>query len=65
MTETRTAPVDATKDRSQFRQKAMIAGHFEQLARAREDGRKVSYTFVPGNLTELMGSLGLLPGTNV
>ena len=61
MTETRTAPVDSTKDRSQFRQKAMIAGHFEQLARAREDGRKVAYTFVPGNLTELMGALGLLP----
>jgi benzoyl-CoA reductase subunit B len=61
MTETRTAPVDGSKDRSQFRQKAMIAGHFEQLARAREDGRKVAYTFVPGNLTELMGSLGLLP----
>ncbi|MFI5370816.1 MAG: benzoyl-CoA reductase subunit B [Candidatus Eisenbacteria bacterium] len=61
MTTTRVLPVDATKDRSQFRQKAMIAAHFERLARAREDGRKVAYTFVPGNLTELMGALGLLP----
>ena len=42
-------------------QKEMIAGHFRELARAREAGRKVVYTFVPGNLTELMGSFGCLP----
>ena len=61
MTTTHAAHADGTKDRSQFRQKAMIAEHFEKLARAKQDGRKVAYTFVPGNLTELMGSLGLLP----
>jgi benzoyl-CoA reductase subunit B len=49
------------KDRSQVRQKQMIADHFERLARAKEDGKKVVYTFVPGNLTELLGSLDLLP----
>jgi benzoyl-CoA reductase subunit B len=42
-------------------QKELIAGHYGALARAREEGRKVAYTFVPGNLTELMGSFGLLP----
>jgi benzoyl-CoA reductase subunit B len=42
-------------------QKEMIAGHYSSLARAREEGRPVVYTFVPGNLTELIGSLGFLP----
>jgi benzoyl-CoA reductase subunit B len=51
----------AAKDRSQARQKAMIGDHFDRLARARDEGRKVVYTFVPGNLTELVGALGLLP----
>ena len=39
----------------------MIANHFERLARAPETGEKVVYTFVPGNLTELMRSFDLLP----
>jgi benzoyl-CoA reductase subunit B len=51
----------SAKDRSQARQKAMIADHFERLARARDEGRKVVYTFVPGNVTELIGALGMLP----
>jgi benzoyl-CoA reductase subunit B len=51
----------AQKDDSQLRQKQMIAGHFEKLARAKEDGKKVVYTFVPGNLTELLLALDLLP----
>ncbi len=49
------------KDRSQLRQKQMIGGHFERLARAKEDGKKVVYTFVPGNLTELLGAFDILP----
>ena len=51
----------ATKDASQERQKAMIAEHFDKLASAKEDGRKVVYTFVPGNLTELIENFDLLP----
>jgi benzoyl-CoA reductase subunit B len=39
----------------------MIAEHFQRLARSREEGRKVVYTFVPGNLTELLGALDLAP----
>jgi len=50
-----------SKDRSQVRQKRMIAEHFEKLARAKEDGKKVVYTFVPGNLTELIGAFDMLP----
>lgn len=49
------------KDASQERQKAMIAEHFAKLARAKEDGRKVVYTFVPGNFTELLANFDLLP----
>ena len=50
-----------SKDQSQLTQKKMLAEHFTKLARAKEDGRKVVYTFVPGNVTELLGALDLLP----
>ncbi len=53
--------VEVKKDASQERQKAMIADHFSKLSRAKEDGRKVVYTFVPGNLTELLANFDLLP----
>jgi len=44
-----------------LRQKDMIAEHFRELARAKESGRKVVYTFVPGNLTELLLAFDCLP----
>lgn len=50
----------ADKDQSQERQKAMIAEYFRKLSRAKEDGRKVVYTFVPGNLIELIHNFDLL-----
>ena len=49
------------KDTSQLRQKKMLADHFGRLARAEETGEKSVYTFVPGNLTELILSFDLLP----
>jgi benzoyl-CoA reductase subunit B len=49
------------KDTSQLRQKEMLSGHFGRLARAEETGEKSVYTFVPGNLTELILSFDLLP----
>ncbi|MFN7940453.1 MAG: benzoyl-CoA reductase subunit B [Thermoanaerobaculia bacterium] len=49
------------KDGSQLRQKAMIADHYSRLARIPESGERSVYTFVPGNLTELVRSFGLLP----
>jgi len=51
----------AQKDLSQLRQKQMIADHFHRLARTSETGEKCVYTFVPGNLTELVRSFDLLP----
>jgi len=51
----------AHKDQSQERQKAMIAAHFTRLAEAGARGEKCVYTFVPGNLTELLRSFDLLP----
>ena len=53
------APVQ--KDKSQERQKAMIAAHFTRLAQAKARGQKCAYTFVPGNLTELLGAFDVLP----
>ncbi len=49
------------KEQSMLLQKQMIAGHYQALARAPEQGRKTVYTFVPGNLTELLRSFDLLP----
>jgi benzoyl-CoA reductase subunit B len=49
------------RDESQLTQKRMIADHYERLSNAPETGEKVAYTFVPGNLTELLGALDLLP----
>ncbi|MBZ0270208.1 benzoyl-CoA reductase subunit B [bacterium] len=51
----------AHKDDSQLRQKTMIAEHYSRLAKAEETGDKAVYTFVPGNLTELLRSFDLLP----
>jgi len=57
-----TAPAaEARKDASQIRQKQMIARHFDRLAAAPESGEKSVYTFVPGNLTELLLSFDLVP----
>ncbi len=56
-----TVPVTSQKDDSQLRQKAMIAQHFDRLAAAPDTGEKNVYTFVPGNLTELLLSFDLLP----
>jgi benzoyl-CoA reductase subunit B len=52
---------EALKDASQLRQKRMIAEHYTRLARAPETGSRSVYTFVPGNLTELLRSFDLLP----
>jgi len=49
------------KEPSMLRQKEMVAGHYHKLGTAQERGQKVAYTFVPGNLTELMLSFDLLP----
>ncbi|MCK6526844.1 benzoyl-CoA reductase subunit B [Myxococcota bacterium] len=51
----------AAKDASQGRQKEMIARHYTRLSRAKEEGKKVVYTFVPGNLVEVIDALGMLP----
>ncbi|MBK8207046.1 MAG: benzoyl-CoA reductase subunit B [Planctomycetes bacterium] len=51
----------AIKDQSQERQKQMLSDYFDSLAHAKENGRKVVYTFVPGNLTELIANFDLLP----
>jgi benzoyl-CoA reductase subunit B len=49
------------KDSSQLRQKKMLAEHFTRLAHAPETGEKSAYTFVPGNMTELLLSFDILP----
>ncbi len=60
-TQATTEREEAAKDPSQIRQKRMIADHFERLARAKDEGKKVVYTFVPGNVTELLLTQDILP----
>ncbi len=52
---------DIQKEPSMLLQKRLLADHFDALARAPEEGKKVVYTFVPGNLNELVRSFDLLP----
>ena len=49
------------KDEAQLKQKQMIAEHFTKLGKSAQTGEKNAYTFVPGNLTELLLSFDLLP----
>jgi benzoyl-CoA reductase subunit B len=49
------------KDASMRLQKAMLADHYRALARAKAAGQKVVYTFVPGNVTELLLAFDVLP----
>jgi benzoyl-CoA reductase subunit B len=55
------ADAPAQKDDSQRQQKAMLAEHYHRLSKADDTGEKCVYTFVPGNLTELVRSFDLLP----
>jgi benzoyl-CoA reductase subunit B len=50
---------DIAKEPSMIKQKEMIAGNYDRLAHARENGEKVVSTFVPGNLNELILSFDL------
>jgi benzoyl-CoA reductase subunit B len=51
----------AQKDRSMLLQKEMLANYFAGLETAKESGTPVVYTFVPGNLTELIRSFDAVP----
>ena len=52
---------EVAKERSMIIQKEMITQLFKELSAAKETGKKVVYTFVPGNISELILSFGMLP----
>jgi benzoyl-CoA reductase subunit B len=52
---------DVAKERSMIIQKEMITRLFRELGNAGETGKKVVYTFVPGNISELILSFDMLP----
>ncbi|MBK8490912.1 MAG: benzoyl-CoA reductase subunit B [Saprospirales bacterium] len=54
-------PQEAQKEKSMILQKEMINGLFDELEKAKETGKKVCYTFVPGNLSELIRTFDMLP----
>jgi len=45
---------DVQKEESMILQKAMISANYDALSTAHEEGKKISSTFVPGNLNELL-----------
>lgn len=49
------------KEASMLKQKEMLSKHLETVIHAHEEGRKVVYTFVPGNLAELLQTFDMLP----
>ena len=51
---TNTEQVEIVKESSMVKQKAMIADNYDRLTGAKESGRKIASTFVPGNLNELL-----------
>lgn len=54
-------PKEAVKEKSMVIQKEMLANLFTELSTAKERGKKVVYTFVPGNITELILAMDMLP----
>lgn len=52
---------EAQKERSMVLQKEMVEGLFNDLDKAHETGKKVCYTFIPGNLSELIRTFDMLP----
>ena len=52
---------EVRKERSMILQKEMAGKLFKDLSSANETGKKVVYTFVPGNLSELIHAFDLLP----
>jgi len=51
---------DVVKEPSMLKQKDMIAQNYDNLTNAKELGRKVSCTYVPGNLNELIMCFDML-----
>ncbi len=51
---------EAQKEKSMVIQKEMVSGLFNDLAKAKETGKKVCYTFIPGNLSELIRTFDML-----
>ncbi len=52
---------EVEKEKSMILQKEMIGKLFKDLSTAKETGKKVVYTFVPGNLSELILAFDMLP----
>ena len=53
--------MEVKKEKSMILQKEMVGKLFKDLSTAKERGQKVVYTFIPGNLSELIRSFGMLP----
>jgi benzoyl-CoA reductase subunit B len=53
--------IKVEKEKSMILQKEMVGNLFKELSTAKETGKKVVYTFVPGNISELIYAFDMLP----
>ncbi|MBK5964597.1 hypothetical protein CCR95_11025 [Thiocystis minor] len=53
--------VSGLKSASRERRNQMLGDYLDRLEGAAASGRKVVYTFVPGNLIEILLAFGILP----
>ncbi|MBV6477729.1 MAG: Benzoyl-CoA reductase subunit B [Ignavibacteria bacterium] len=57
----KTEQQEVIKEKSMLIQKDMLSNLFKELSNTHQTGKKVVYTFVPGNLTELILAFDMLP----
>lgn len=53
--------VDMQKDLAMLKQKEMQGIYYDRLSKAKENNKKIVYTFVPGNVSELILSFDAIP----
>lgn len=51
----------AGKDEAMLKEKEIMAGYLQKMKRAKDEGKKVCYTFVPGGLIELLQCFDIVP----
>ena len=52
---------DEGKDDAMLMEKKLMASYIEKVHRAKDEGKKITYTFVPGGLTEILHCFDVIP----
>jgi len=52
---------DEGKDEAMLMEKELMASYIDKVHRAKDEGKKITYTFVPGGLTEILHCFDVIP----